>query len=93
MTTNELSADDRRGLAVRLHRIEGQAKGIARMIDDGRPCAEVLTQIAAMRAATDALAGELLELFALGCLRHPEGFGSQEAAVDAAVRALVHHGR
>ena len=58
--TNHLAVGERRAAIVRLKRIEGQARGIARMIDEGRDCLDVLTQIAAMRAATDALATELL---------------------------------
>jgi DNA-binding FrmR family transcriptional regulator len=76
-------------LVARLKRIEGQAKGIQRMIDDGRDCVEVMNQIAAVKAAVTALSGEALEAFALHCMRHPEDFPSPEQAVEQAVRALV----
>jgi DNA-binding FrmR family transcriptional regulator len=76
-----------------LKRIEGQSKGIQKMIEEGRECADVMNQVAAVKAAVTALSGELLEAFALRCLRHPEEFQSPEAAVEQAVRALVRGGR
>lgn len=45
----------------RLARIEGQARGIARMVDDDRYCIDVLTQINAIQNALDAVALELLD--------------------------------
>jgi DNA-binding FrmR family transcriptional regulator len=86
---HNLPAGARDDLVARLKRIEGQAKGIQRMIDDGRDCVEVMNQIAAIKAAVTALSGEALEAFALHCLRHPGDFASPEQAVEQAVRALV----
>jgi CsoR family transcriptional regulator, copper-sensing transcriptional repressor len=77
----------------RLKKIEGQAKGIQRMIEEGRECIDVMNQIAAVKAATNALSGEMLEAFALRCLQHPEEFPSPQNAVEQAVRALVRAGR
>ena len=88
-STSHLSDGDRRALVTRLRRIEGQARGVARMIDEGRDCLDVLTQIAAVRAATDALAAELLEEVAIRCLRHPESFESPELAVEETLHALA----
>ncbi|MBI2826502.1 MAG: metal-sensitive transcriptional regulator [Planctomycetia bacterium] len=41
----------REGLKSRLHRIEGQVRGVAKMLDDERPCIEVLQQLASVQAA------------------------------------------
>ena len=46
-------ADD---LIKRLHRLEGQVRGIERMIREGRECIEVITQISAVQAALDKVA-------------------------------------
>jgi DNA-binding FrmR family transcriptional regulator len=48
-----------------------------------------MNQIAAVKAAVTALSGEMLEAFAVHCLRHPEQFSSPEQAVEEAVRAVV----
>ena len=90
---NNLPAAERAEMIARLKRIEGQAKGIQRMIEDGRECVDVMQQIASVKAAVNALSGEVLEAFALRCLRHPEEFASPEAAVEQAVRAVVRGGR
>ncbi|MDB5475802.1 MAG: hypothetical protein JWP49_1313 [Phenylobacterium sp.] len=45
----------------RLNRIEGQVRGVARMIEDGRYCIDVLTQIQAVRAALARVETEMLK--------------------------------
>ena len=45
----------------RLHRIEGQVRGVERMVVDERYCIEILTQIAAVNTALEALALEILD--------------------------------
>ena len=52
----------------RLRRIEGQVRGLQRMIDEGRDCAEVVTQIAAARAALDRLGHRVVALNLENCL-------------------------
>ncbi len=90
---HNLPDHERGNLLVRLKKIEGQAKGVQRMIEEGRDCLDVMTQIAAIRSAANALGGELLENYALRCLQHPEDFLSPKQAVEQAVHALVHGGR
>jgi DNA-binding FrmR family transcriptional regulator len=88
-----LPAQQRAELMARLKRIEGQARGIQKMLDDDRDCSEVVHQIASVKAAINSLSGEMLEMFALHCLRHPDQFESPERAVEQAVQALVRSGR
>ncbi|MBA2642020.1 MAG: metal-sensitive transcriptional regulator [Actinobacteria bacterium] len=52
---------DKAALAKRLHRIEGQVRGIERMIEEDRYCIDVLTQIAAISTALDSLAFRILD--------------------------------
>jgi CsoR family transcriptional regulator, copper-sensing transcriptional repressor len=52
----------------RLVKIEGQVRGIARMVDEDRYCIDVLTQINAIRAALDKVALGLLDDHARHCL-------------------------
>lgn len=88
-----LPADERVDLIARLKRIEGQAKGVQKMIDEGRDCVDVINQLAAIKAAVNAVSGELLEAYVLRCMAHPEEFGSTEKAVSEAVRVLIRSGR
>jgi len=69
-------------LLKRLNRIEGQARGIAKMVEEDRYCVDVLTQIAAIQSALDALAMQLLESHTNGCVRSAIQSGDGEAAVD-----------
>lgn len=77
----------------RLKRIEGQARGIQKMVEEGRECADILDQVASIKAATNSLSGEVIEAFALRCMSHPEEFDSPTEAIQSAVRAIVRAGR
>jgi DNA-binding FrmR family transcriptional regulator len=58
----------KQALLKRLNRVEGQVRGIAQMIQDDRYCVDVLTQVAAIRSALDAVALQLLEDHTRGCV-------------------------
>ena len=60
---------DKGQLLRRLSRIEGQVRGIARMIDREEYCVDILQQTSALRAAVDALAVLVLEDHVQGCVR------------------------
>ena len=47
-------ADARRELVLRLKRVEGQLRAVQRMIEEGQPCLQVATQLAAVRKALDS---------------------------------------
>ena len=61
---------DRRELLNRLNRIEGQVRGIRRLIGDEAYCLDVLQQVEAMTSAADEVALLLLEDHINGCLTH-----------------------
>ena len=73
-------------LADRLARIEGQVRGIARMVDEDRYCIDVLTQINAVRAALDKVALGLLDGHARHCLA---GGGGGPTDADEQVQELM----
>ncbi|HVQ07521.1 MAG TPA: metal-sensitive transcriptional regulator [Allosphingosinicella sp.] len=55
-----MKRDNKAALTNRLNRIEGQVRGIARMIDEDRYCIDVLTQLQAIRAAVARVETEML---------------------------------
>jgi CsoR family transcriptional regulator, copper-sensing transcriptional repressor len=69
-------------LLKRLSRISGQVRGVAGMIEQDRYCVDVLTQIAAIRSALDAVAMQLLEDHAHGCVQSAIKAGRGKPAVD-----------
>jgi DNA-binding FrmR family transcriptional regulator len=52
---------DKEALVKRLHRIEGQVRGIERMVEDDRYCIDILTQVAAVNTALESLAFRVLD--------------------------------
>jgi len=73
---------DKAQLARRLSRIEGQVRGIARMIERDEYCIDILQQTAALRAAVDALSILVLEDHVQGCVRTAAERGEADAYVD-----------
>jgi CsoR family transcriptional regulator, copper-sensing transcriptional repressor len=73
---------DRQALLKRLNRIAGQVRGVAGMVEEERYCVDVLTQIAAIRSALDAVAMQLLEDHAHGCVQEAMRAGRGDQAVD-----------
>jgi len=55
-------------ILARLRRIEGQVKGLQRMVGERRPCEDVLTQVLAARAALDKVALEIIQTHVEQCL-------------------------
>ena len=104
MTSETIPADhfrhgysrDRRELLNRLRRIEGQARGIARLVDEEAYCLDILQQVEAMTAAADGVALLLLEDHIDGCLAHAIQTGQGQPYVDEVMtvvrRVLGHRG-
>lgn len=76
---------DKAQLVRRLARIEGQVRGIARMIEREEYCVDILQQTAALRAAVDSLAILVLEDHVQGCVRTAAARGEADQYVDEVV--------
>ena len=87
--TNRVAKDQ---LLNRLRRVEGQVRGIERMVDDGRECVDIITQISAAQAALDIVALGLIEGHARDYI--PRGGSSPEKRDElvGAVARLMRHG-
>jgi len=73
---------DRAQLRRRLSRIEGQVRGISRMIEREEYCVDILQQTAALRAAIDAVSIMILEDHVQGCVRTAAERGEADQYVD-----------
>ena len=86
MTTNEHAhthgyTKDKEALIKRLHRIEGQVRGIEKMVEDDRYCIDILTQIAAVNTALESLAFKILDEHVRHCVAGALASGdAQDAA-------------
>ncbi len=59
---------DKDALVKRLHRIEGQVRGVEKMVEDDRYCIDILTQIAAVNTALESLAFKILDEHVRHCV-------------------------
>lgn len=83
-----VSQPQQRTLLQRLTRIEGQVRGIARMIEEKRYCVDVLTQISAVHAALGAVSARLLEDHTRGCVQSAIRSGAGEEAIGELMRIV-----
>jgi DNA-binding FrmR family transcriptional regulator len=81
-------------LLARLARVEGQVRGIERMVEQDRYCIDILTQISAIQAALDKVALGLLDGHAHTCVigAEPQDRDSRTAEMMAAVGRLMRRG-
>ena len=80
--------------AKRLRRIEGQVRGIAKMIDDDKYCIDILTQISAVNSALQSVALGLLDEHLSHCVNNAVAAGGDDATAklaeaSAAIARLV----
>lgn len=67
---SSLSEEDKKNLDLRLRRIEGQVRGLQRMIKEDKYCVDILTQINASRGALKKVALKVLDKHINGCVRN-----------------------
>jgi CsoR family transcriptional regulator, copper-sensing transcriptional repressor len=72
----------------RLRKIEGQVRGLSRMLDEGRECGDILTQLSAVRSALDSVASQIVVQHCQECVK---SMPSDEAtdSVGRTVRSLL----
>ena len=83
-----VAAKNKEALIRRMRRIEGQARGIEKMITEERYCIDILTQIAALTTALEAVAGILLGDHVNHCVRHALSSGDEAVAAEKATELL-----
>ena len=85
----------RRRTTLRLRRIEGQVRGLQQMVEDERPCPEVLVQMAAVQEALRGVARELMREHLRHCAADAFRSGPKEstAMIDELVDLMHRHAR
>jgi DNA-binding FrmR family transcriptional regulator len=73
---------DKETLVKRLHRIEGQVRGLERMVEEDRYCIDVLTQISAVTTALESLALRILDDHVQHCVADALASGDQASAQE-----------
>jgi len=66
-------ADSKQAVLMRLRRIEGQIRGLQRMVEEGISCSEILTQVAAVTSATKKVSMAIVQGYMEECLANTAG--------------------
>lgn len=90
VATMQLDADELAGVVKRLRRAEGQIGGVIRMIEDGRHCADIVTQLAAVSKALDRAGFAVIATGLRQCLTEsPDGSGMDTAQLEKLFLSLA----
>lgn len=84
---------DKAAVITRLRRIEGQIKGIQKMVDEEKFCGDILTQIAAARAALNNAGGLILENYMKDCIKNYIGGSREEEDIDKLIDILLKYSK
>ncbi len=80
--------DSKEAILRRLHRVEGQVRGVIRMVEEDKGCEDILTQVAAARSAIDRVGIHILTHRMRDCLKD-RPVESPEEAVDEAIQMFL----
>ena len=80
---------DKAALKKRLHRIEGQVRGIERMVDEDRYCIDILTQIGAVRTALERVGLQVLDEHVNHCVHEALAAGDPKTAQEKSTELLA----
>jgi len=73
----------------RLRKIEGQVKGIQKMVENGKECSDLLIQVSAVRAAINKVGGLILENHSKECIAKALNKEDSENAINELVDTMV----
>ena len=82
-------AENKEALVKRLHRVEGQVRGIERMVEDDRYCIDILTQIGAVSTALESLAFEILDDHVTHCVTDAIASGNKKEVATKTAELLA----
>jgi len=80
---------DKEALVKRLHRIEGQVRGIERMVEEERYCIDILTQISAVTTALESLGLKILGDHVNSCVADAFASGDRTSAAEKSRELLA----
>ena len=75
-------AADKEALVKRLHRIEGQVRGLEKMVTDDRYCIDIITQISAVTTALESVAFKILDEHVNHCVTGALASGDEQIAAE-----------
>lgn len=86
--TDKNRAESKDDILKRLRRIEGQVKGIQRMIEEDKYCGDVLTQVSAVRAAVNKVGSLILKNHSMVCIENVVSAEDKEKAINELAKTM-----
>jgi DNA-binding FrmR family transcriptional regulator len=86
MSENHIEKDE---LLNRLKKIEGQVKGIQRMVEEEKCCTDVMMQISAIRSAINKVGGMMIEKYIAECMQQGMKVSIEKGEIDESVNAVI----
>ena len=80
--------ESKENILKRLKRIEGQVKGIQKMIEEEKYCVDILTQVAAVRAAINKVGSLILEKHSMTCIQNAVSSEDKERALNELAKTM-----
>ncbi len=84
-----LPAETQNNISLRLRRIEGQIRGIQRMVEEGRDCREVVNQVVAVKSALSSLNALLLTCYVRECMEAPDCEPQRDKTVNELIDMML----
>jgi DNA-binding FrmR family transcriptional regulator len=85
---DDVKTESREDILKRLRRIEGQVKGIQKMIEEDKNCADILTQVAAVRAAINKAGSLILEKHSMTCIQNAAASEDKDKAMAELAKTM-----
>lgn len=85
---DEQKMETKEDMLKRLRRIEGQVKGIHKMIEEDKYCVDILTQIAAVRAAINKVGSLILEKHSMTCIENAASSEDRKKALSELAKTM-----
>jgi len=84
----ESKVESKEDILKRLRRIEGQVKGIQRMIEEEKYCGDILTQVSAVRAAVNKVGSLILKNHSLSCIENVVSSEDKDKAMSELAKTM-----
>ena len=85
---NDAEFESKEDILKRLRRIEGQVKGIQRLINEEKKCTDILTQVAAVRAAINKVGSIILSKHSMTCLESVASTDDKQKAMKELAKTM-----
>ena len=85
---SEKNFESKEDMLKRLRRIEGQVRGIQKMIEEEQYCADILTQVSAVRAAINKVGSIILEKHSMTCIQNAVSSEDKEKALSELAKTM-----